>query len=128
MARRPSNASSIRTERRHSLPSRVSLGSLASEYSSDLASLLQTPEPGGDFQMRRKRAAKLTQFFGVHYRELINDVLQSLEKGLEREMKRGTLQPGEFDVSFFISRFVAKDADVGFVGSVATSERVEDQA
>ncbi|KAH6916613.1 hypothetical protein BKA70DRAFT_1250047 [Coprinopsis sp. MPI-PUGE-AT-0042] len=78
---------------------RVSMGSLASEYS-DISSLLQSPkpEPGAtDFQMRRKRAAKLTQFFGVHYRELINDVLQSLEKGLEREMKRGTLQAEEFD-------------------------------
>ncbi|KAH6875001.1 hypothetical protein BKA70DRAFT_1449146 [Coprinopsis sp. MPI-PUGE-AT-0042] len=79
MARRPSNASSIRTERRHSLPSRVSMGSLASEYS-DISSLLQSPKPEP-----------------VHYRELINDVLQSLEKGLEREMKRGTLQAEEFD-------------------------------
>lgn len=96
--RRPSNASSIRTERRRSLPTRTSLGSLASEYS--ISSLINSPVPepqNSEFQMRRKRAAKLTQFFGVHYRELINDVLTSLESGMERERDRGTLQAEEFD-------------------------------
>jgi hypothetical protein len=60
-----------------------------------------TPKPElTDFQMRRRRAAKLTQFFGVQYRELINDVLDSLEHGLEHEQKRGTLQAGEIAVCF----------------------------
>ena len=58
-----------------------------------------TPKPElTDFQLRRRRAAKLTQFFGVQYRELINDVLDSLEHGLEHEQKRGTLQAGEIAV------------------------------
>ncbi|KAF7337630.1 hypothetical protein MSAN_02236300 [Mycena sanguinolenta] len=48
-----------------------------------------------DFQARRRRAAKLTQFFGVDYRELIDDVLESIEHGLDAERKRGTLNAVE---------------------------------
>ena len=51
-----------------------------------------------DFQLRRRRAAKLTNFFGVDYRELINDVLESIESGLEHERKRGTLGAEEAEV------------------------------
>lgn len=40
----------------------------------------------------------MTQFFGVNYRELIHDILESIEKGLEDERKRGTLQPDEVEV------------------------------
>lgn len=50
-----------------------------------------------DFQTRRRRAAKLTQFFGVDYRELITDVLNSIESGLEHE--QGYLQEEEMEVS-----------------------------
>ena len=48
--------------------------------------------------MRRRKAAKLTQFFGVDYRELINDVLQSIENGVENEQQSGTLRAEEAEV------------------------------
>ena len=66
--------------------------SLASETSSSIA-------PNPDFQRRRRRAAKLTQFFGVNHRELITDVIDSLENGVEQEHRRGTLRPEELEVS-----------------------------
>lgn len=91
--RRSSTASS-KSERRRSLPTRTSLISLSSEYNVSL-----TPKPEAtDFQIRRRRAAKLTQFFGVDYRELIRDVLESIESGLEHERKRGTLNSDEVEV------------------------------
>jgi len=66
--------------------------SIASEYS------IPSPRPEvTDFQARRRRAAKLTQFFGVDYRELISDVLESIENGLELERKRGTLDTEEVE-------------------------------
>ncbi|KAG6846053.1 hypothetical protein H0H87_006417 [Tephrocybe sp. NHM501043] len=90
--RRLSNASSIKSERRRSLPARTSIISIGSEYT------ISTPRPDvTDFQARRRRAAKLTQFFGVDYRELITDVLESIETGLEAERKRGTLNPEEVE-------------------------------
>lgn len=51
------------------------------------------------FEVRRRRAAKLTHFFGVHYRELIRDVLDSIEKGVVDESRQGNLQPEEAEVS-----------------------------
>ncbi|KAF8963933.1 hypothetical protein BDZ97DRAFT_962306 [Flammula alnicola] len=66
--------------------------SLASEYS------VTTPKPEiTSFQLRRRRAAKLAQFFGVNYRELINDVLESIENGVEHEQQRGTLRAEEVE-------------------------------
>ena len=50
------------------------------------------------FQIRRRKAAKLTNFFGVDYHELIYDILSSIEKGVEEECRRGTLQPQEVEV------------------------------
>ena len=93
-SRRLSDNSSILTERRRSLP--VSLLSSSDQTFGDTASikLATKPEPT-DFQQRRRRAAKLTQFFGVQYRELITDVLDSLENGLQHEERRGTLQASE---------------------------------
>ncbi|KAG6874410.1 hypothetical protein C0995_015146 [Termitomyces sp. Mi166 len=89
--RRLSNAS-IKSERRRSLPARTSIISVSSEHS------IPTPRPEmTDFQARRRRAAKLTQFFGVDYRELITDVMESIESGLEHERKRGTLNPEEVE-------------------------------
>ncbi|KAI0361109.1 hypothetical protein OH77DRAFT_1417314 [Trametes cingulata] len=80
-----------KAERRRSLPSRTSIASFTSEISLIIA---PTPtEPS--FQQRRRRAAKLTHFFGVDYRELMNEVLESIEKGLEEERGRGTLRPDE---------------------------------
>lgn len=94
--RRLSNASSIKSERRRSLPARTSIISIGSDYS------VSTPRPEvTDFQARRRRAAKLTQFFGVDYRELITDVLESIESGLEHERKRGTLDTEEVEVRLF---------------------------
>ncbi|KAI0375475.1 hypothetical protein BV20DRAFT_960642 [Pilatotrama ljubarskyi] len=80
-----------KSERRRSLPSRTSIASFTSEISLIIA---PTPtEPS--FQQRRRRAAKLTHFFGVDYRELMNEVLESIEKGLEEERGKGTLRPDE---------------------------------
>lgn len=67
--------------------------SLASEYSITISK----PEIT-EFELRRRKAAKLAQFFGVDYRDLIKDVLESIEKGVEEERKRGTLQPDEAEV------------------------------
>jgi len=70
--------------------------SLASEYA------IGTPKAEiTTFQLRRRRAAKLTQFFGVDYRELINDVLDSIENGVQHEHQRGTLRAEEVEVSSF---------------------------
>lgn len=89
--RRISNAS-IKSERRRSLPARTSMISLASEYS------ITSPKPEvTDFELRRRRAAKLTQFFGVDYRELIMDVLDSIENSLENERKGGTLRAEQLE-------------------------------
>lgn len=89
--RRMSNASSI--GRRRSLPAMTSLVSLDSEYSAT------TQEANvATFQERRRKAAKLTQFFGVDYRELINDILQSIENGLVNEHEDGTLRTEEVEV------------------------------
>lgn len=107
------STASIKSERRRSLPARTSLATISTDFSAtadyfpsstglhNRASLISitTPKPETtDFQLRRRRAAKLTQFFGVNYRELIHDILESIEKGLEDERKRGTLQPDEVEV------------------------------
>ena len=47
------------------------------------------------FQTRRRRAAKLTNFFGVDYRMLVGDILESIEEDVEQESRRGALQPHE---------------------------------
>jgi hypothetical protein len=88
-----SNASSF--GRRRSLPVLPSRISLNSEYHSATA-----PDTNdvNEFQVRRRKAAKLTQFFGVDYRELINDVLQSIEHGVNNEHKSGTLLAEEAEV------------------------------
>ncbi|KDQ31287.1 hypothetical protein PLEOSDRAFT_1102260 [Pleurotus ostreatus PC15] len=106
------STASIKSERRRSLPARTSLATISTDFSAasdyfpsstglhNRASLISitTPKPEiTDFQLRRRRAAKLTQFFGVNYRELIHDILESIEKGLEDERKRGTLQPDEVE-------------------------------
>ncbi|KAH0837971.1 hypothetical protein J3R83DRAFT_6208 [Lanmaoa asiatica] len=88
--RRASIATSFRSERRHSLPSNASMTSLSSEFrASPKVSL---------FQIRRRKATKLTNFFGVDYRELIHDILESVEKGVEEERRRGALRPQEVEV------------------------------
>ena len=83
-----------KAERRRSLPSRVSIASFTSEISMIIA-----PTPtDAVFQQRRRRAAKLTHFFGVDYRDLMGEILDSIEKGLEEERGKGTLKPDEVKV------------------------------
>lgn len=85
-----------KAERRRSLPSRTSMTSLSSEFS---VCTIVSPEPEeAEFQTRRRRAAKLTQFFGVNYRDLMSEILESIEKGLEEEGGLGTLKPDEVQV------------------------------
>ena len=93
--RRFSNALSF--GRRRSLPV------LPSRISLDSESVVATSEINDvtGFQERRRKAAKLTQFFGVDYRELINDVLQSIEHGVKNEHKSGTLRAEEAEVCVF---------------------------
>lgn len=88
--RKMSNASSLRSERRRSLPPRTSMVSLASEYNIGSPDAEMT-----SFQLRRRKAAKLTSFFGVDYRDLISDVLESIEKEVQEDGGKGTLKPDE---------------------------------
>lgn len=83
---------SFKSERRLSLPTRTSMTSL---ITTEIP--VPSPKESSDFQLRRRRAAKLTHFFGVDYRELIHDILESIEKGVEEERKRGTLRPEEVE-------------------------------
>jgi hypothetical protein len=67
------------------------------------------PEPT-PFQVRRRRAAKLTAFFGVNHRDLFGEVLESIEKGMREDVRAGGLEVGEMEVctlylSFFVSFF-----------------------
>ena len=66
-----------------------------------------SPDPSG-FQQRRRRAAKLTNFFGVNYRDLFGDVLDSIEMGMREEVVAGSLKTDELEVrilSFFFFFF-----------------------
>lgn len=83
--------------RRRSLPD-----SVLSHSTAETSLTNAKPEPT-DFQLRRRKAAKLTQFFGVDYKQIIHDVLESIEKGVEEERKRGTLQPEEVEVRISVT-------------------------
>ena len=87
----------LREEKRRSLPQQSSSASLASQY----AAGENRPETT-TFAVRRRRAAKLSQFFGVSYRDLFGDVLESLEVGVREDGGRGTLNPDEVQVSSLI--------------------------
>ena len=103
--------STSKADRRRSLPSRMSITSLAS-YTSDISAIIApTPTEGSfkiepEFHQRRRRAAKLTHFFGVDYRDLMSEILDSLEKGLEEERGKGTLKPDEVQVRFSVAVYV----------------------
>ena len=75
--------------RRRSHPSRVSVMSMTS-VSSGSSVFPLSPEPMG-FQARRKRAAKLTNFFGASYRDLFGEVLERLESGFLEEAREGCM-------------------------------------
>ncbi len=85
----------VKLERSRSLPSRTSLDSHYTIY--DFPERSDVPS----FQQRRKTAAKLTQFFGVDYRELISDVLESIENGMQVDRGDGLLGTEEFEVRNF---------------------------
>ena len=82
--------------RLRSRPSRISILSM-STISSGSSVFTLTPEPMG-FQARRKRAAKLTNFFGASYRDLFGEVLEKLEIGFLEEAKEGSLSREEIAV------------------------------
>ncbi|KAI0308072.1 hypothetical protein B0F90DRAFT_1813405 [Multifurca ochricompacta] len=87
---REDEGKAVRFERRRSLPTRSSTLSLASQFN------LSSPSPEmASFQARRRQAAKLTHFFGVDYRDLIGDILESIEHDVEEESHRGSLHPEE---------------------------------
>jgi len=91
--RRLSDPTSIKSERRRSFPTQMS-SPLSLSSTTINTVMLQKPDVT-DFGLRRRRAAKLTQFFGVDYRTLIKDVLESIEKGVEEERSGGTLNIAE---------------------------------
>lgn len=79
-----------------SLSRRSSIGSIKSvETVSSIATL--TPEPM-TFQARRKRAAKLTHFFGASYRDLFGEVLNRIERGVLEEATAGEMSREEMQV------------------------------
>jgi hypothetical protein len=88
---REDGVKNVRTERRRSLPTRSSNLSLASQFN------LSSPSSSemASFQARRRQAAKLTHFFGVDYRDLIGDILESIEHDVQEESHRGSLRPEE---------------------------------
>ncbi len=57
----------------------------------------EIPAPDA-FQLRRKRVAKLTKFFGTDYRSLFGEVLESLESGVREDRSRGSLTQEETEV------------------------------
>ena len=88
----PSPAS-LRSDRRLSLPS-----SIMSASTADFMGNKSTKPEANDFQVRRRRAAKLAQFFGVDYKAVMQEVLDSIERGVEDERQSGALQPEEAEV------------------------------
>lgn len=88
-----SSVRSSRAERRRSLPLRSSSASLASQYT------ITSPAPEqSEFQVRRRRVAKLSHFFGANYRDLLGEILASLEMGVKEDGGKGTLRPDEVQV------------------------------
>jgi hypothetical protein len=85
--KRLSSASSAKSDRRHSLPASISaISTISEEPSSDEMA---------EFQSRRRKVAKLTRFFGEDYIILLTKVLGSIEKSVEEESLRGTLDPDQ---------------------------------
>jgi hypothetical protein len=80
------------------LQPRASLSSINSVATKSTFQTL-TPEPMA-FQARRKRAAKLTHFFGATYRDLFGEVLDRIERGMLEEARHGEMSQDEMKVSF----------------------------
>lgn len=82
-----------RDERRRSLPLCPSISSMHSEYS-----ITNPPAEISTFEQKRRRAAKLTNFFGVSHRDIMSDILESIESGVAEERGRGNLNQAQADV------------------------------
>ena len=82
-----------RGDRRRSLPLCPSISSMRSEYST-----MSPPPEISTFEQKRRRAAKLTNFFGVSHRDIMADILESIESGVAEERGRGTLNQAQVDV------------------------------
>ena len=91
----PTSAPTVTTrdERRRSLPLCPSIASLRSEYS-----ITSPPPEISTFEQKRRRAAKLTNFFGVSHHHIMDDILESIESGVAEERGRGTLNQAQADV------------------------------
>ncbi|KAF7969851.1 hypothetical protein HWV62_25852 [Athelia sp. TMB] len=94
---------SLRSDRRRSLPS-----SIMSVSTADFIGNRSTKPEANDFQVRRRRAAKLAQFFGVDYKAVMQEVLDSIERGVEDERQSGALQPEEAEALFQKLRILKK--------------------
>lgn len=89
-------STSARSGRRRSLSLCSSVTSLRSEYS--ITSITSPLQEISTFEQKRRRAAKLTNFFGVSHRDIITDILESIESGVAEERGRGILNQAQVDV------------------------------
>lgn len=125
---REDDVKNVRSERRRSLPTRSSDHSLASQFN------LSSPSPEmASFQARRRQAAKLTHFFGVDYRDLIGDILESIEHDVQEESHRGSLHPAEIQVCLFVLFFLGGieprlNLNLRLVGPFGQAAHPEDEA
>jgi hypothetical protein len=79
------------------LQPRASMASINSVATTSTFATL-TPDPMA-FQARRRRAAKLAQFFGASYRDLFGEVLVRIERGMLEEACTGQISEEEIKVS-----------------------------
>jgi len=88
----PSPTTTTCDDRRRSLPLCPSINSMHSEYS-----ITSPPPEISTFELKRRRAAKLTNFFGVSHRDIMDDILDSIESGVAEERGRGALNQAQAD-------------------------------
>ena len=69
---------------------RVSIASYS--FSSDMSALIAPTLTEASFKERRQRVAKVTHFRRVDYRDLVNENIESIEKGFEGEGGKCTLE------------------------------------
>lgn len=88
--------------------STLSVGTTATSFSKGLADIpgyYNAPRTEAEgradmFKARRRRAAKLTNFFGVKYRDLFGEVLESIEAGMREDVRAGRMGVVELEVRF----------------------------
>lgn len=116
--------SSVNSERRRSLPHQSSFSSLSSQFT-----LGDKKTEASPFEVRRRRAAKLSHFFGVGYRDLFGEVLESIEMGVREDEDKGTLNPDEARVSNVAClRVESLNTNMSFIylGPSCAVEEIED--